>query len=148
MVDSLILYFVFKPSVECHCTVLPWRYYPQIFSFSSADFNAKCYKPGVSILHSSVPIEIETRLLFLGERDRLQNSRRTAMVTKFYPFANFMLLRCVDQMLGVMVFMQHRVWSSNTVRLRIPVGARCVGHVRIIWSAEIRMQLTSIIDFN
>ena len=46
-----------------------------------------------------------------------------------------MLLRCLDQMLAVMVFSQHRVSSSETVRPRIFAAARCVGHIRIMWSA-------------
>ena len=43
--------------------------------------------------------------------------------------------RSLDQMLAVMAFSQHRVSSSKTVRQKIFVGARCVGHVKIIWSA-------------
>ena len=33
-------------------------------------------------------------------------------------------------MLAVMVLSQHRVSTSKTVSPRIPVGARCTGHVR------------------
>ena len=40
-----------------------------------------------------------------------------------------------NQMLAVMVLSQHRVSTSKTVSPRIPVGARCTGHVRIICSA-------------
>ena len=57
------------------------------------------------------------------------------METRVYPFTISMLLRCLDQMLAVIVFSQHLVSSSKTVRPCIPLGARCVGHVRIIWSA-------------
>ena len=39
------------------------------------------------------------------------------------------------QMLAVMVLSQHRVSTFKTVSPRIPVGARCTGHVRIICSA-------------
>ena len=39
------------------------------------------------------------------------------------------------QMLAVMVLSQHRVSTSKTVSPRIPVGARCTGHVRMICSA-------------
>ena len=38
-------------------------------------------------------------------------------------------------MLAVMVLSQHRVSASKTVSPRIPVGARCTGHVRIMCSA-------------
>ena len=39
------------------------------------------------------------------------------------------------QMLAVMVLSQHRVSTSKTVSPRIPVGARCAGHVRMMCSA-------------
>ena len=39
------------------------------------------------------------------------------------------------QMLAVMVLSQHRVSTSKTVSPRIPVGARCTGHVRMMCSA-------------
>ena len=45
------------------------------------------------------------------------------------------LLCCPDQMLAVMELSQHLVSLSKTVRPVIPRGARCVGHVRIMWSA-------------
>ena len=40
-----------------------------------------------------------------------------------------------NQMLAVMVLSQHRVLTFKTVSPRIPVGARCTGHVRIMCSA-------------
>ena len=39
------------------------------------------------------------------------------------------------QMLAMMVLSQHRVSTSKTVSPRIPVGARCTGHVRMMCSA-------------
>ena len=39
------------------------------------------------------------------------------------------------QMLTVMVLSQHCVSTSKTVSPRIPVGARCTGHVRMMCSA-------------
>ena len=45
------------------------------------------------------------------------------------------LLCCLDQMLAVIELSQHLVSSSKTVRPIIPRGARCVGHVKIMWSA-------------
>ena len=42
---------------------------------------------------------------------------------------------CPDQMLAVMELSQHRVSSSKTVRPVILRGARCRGHVKIMWSA-------------
>ena len=38
-------------------------------------------------------------------------------------------------MLGVMVLSQHRVSTSKTVSPRIPIGARCTGHVRMMCSS-------------
>ena len=38
------------------------------------------------------------------------------------------LLYCLNQMLAVMLFSQHRVSSSKTVRPRAPCGARCIGY--------------------
>ena len=42
---------------------------------------------------------------------------------------------CPSQMLTAREFSQHLVSSSKTVRPYIPVGARCVGHDEIMWSA-------------
>ena len=39
------------------------------------------------------------------------------------------------QMLAVVVLSQHRVSTCKTVSPRIPVGARCSGHVRMMCSA-------------
>ena len=45
------------------------------------------------------------------------------------------LLCCLDQMLAAIELKQHLVSSSKTVRLIIPRGVRCMGHVKIMWSA-------------
>ena len=45
------------------------------------------------------------------------------------------LLCSLDQMLAVIKLNQHLVSSSKTVRPIISRGARCVGHVKIMWSA-------------
>ena len=45
------------------------------------------------------------------------------------------LLYCPDQMLAVMMLIQHRVSSSKTVRPRALCGARCIGHAVRTWSA-------------
>ena len=45
------------------------------------------------------------------------------------------MLCCPDQMQAVMKFSQHLVSSSKTVRPIVPQGARCVGHVKMLWSA-------------
>ena len=45
------------------------------------------------------------------------------------------LLCCLDQVLAVVELSQYLVWSSITVRLIIPRDARCVRHVKIMWSA-------------
>ena len=44
------------------------------------------------------------------------------------------LVCCLNQMLAVTELSQHLVSSSKTVRPIIPRGARCVGHVKIMWS--------------
>ena len=45
------------------------------------------------------------------------------------------LLCCPYQMLAVMELSQHLVSSSKTVRPFVPRGAKCVGHVKIMWAA-------------
>ena len=45
------------------------------------------------------------------------------------------LLCCRDQMLEVTELSQHLVMSSKTVRPIISRCARCMGHVKITWSA-------------
>ena len=45
------------------------------------------------------------------------------------------LLCCLDQMLAVMELSQHLASSSKTVKHIILRGARCVGEVKIMWSA-------------
>ena len=45
------------------------------------------------------------------------------------------LLCCIDQMLAVIELSQHLVSLSKTVRPIISRGARCMGHVKIMWSA-------------
>ena len=45
------------------------------------------------------------------------------------------LLCCLDQLLAVMELSQHLVLSSKTVRPIIPRSARCMRHVKIMWSA-------------
>ena len=44
------------------------------------------------------------------------------------------LLHCLNQMLAVMSFSQHRVLSSKTVKPRAPCGARCIGDAVRTWS--------------
>ena len=45
------------------------------------------------------------------------------------------LLHCLNQMLAVMLLIQHGVSSSKTVRPRASSGARCIGHAVSTWSA-------------
>ena len=42
---------------------------------------------------------------------------------------------CRDQMLAVVVVIQHRVSSPKTVRPAIPRDAPCIGHDEMTWSA-------------
>ena len=53
----------------------------------------------------------------------------------FFPLGGIHIQLFRNQMLAVMVLSQHRVSTSKTVSPRIPVGARCTGHVRIMCSA-------------
>ena len=66
-------------------------------------------------------------LLLEGIHIHVENSSKTSMLLNHPLFRN--------QMLAVMVLSQHRVSTSKTASPRIPVGARCTGHVRIICSA-------------
>ena len=50
-------------------------------------------------------------------------------------FYHSSLLYCPGQMLAVMELSQHVVSSSKTIRSIIPRGVRCVGPVKIMWSA-------------
>ena len=57
------------------------------------------------------------------------------MKTEGLSFYNLSLLCCPDQMLAVTELSQHLVSSFKIVRPIIPQGARCMGHVGIMWSA-------------
>ena len=50
------------------------------------------------------------------------------------------------QMLAVMVLSQHRVSTSKTVSPRIPVSARCMGHVRMMCSAVCSATVYATVD--
>ena len=59
------------------------------------------------------------------------NRAGTEALSFYYP----RLLNCLNQMLAVVLFSQHRVSSSKTVRPRAPCGARCIGYAVNTWSA-------------
>ena len=65
----------------------------------------------------------------------IQVRHKKRMGTEGLSFYHPSLLCCLDQMLAVIELSQHLVSSSKTVRLVIPRGARCVGHVKMLWSA-------------
>ena len=65
----------------------------------------------------------------------IQVGHKKRMGTEGLCFYHPNLLCCLDQMLAVMELSQHLVSSSKTIRSIIPRGARCVGHVEIMWSA-------------
>ena len=65
----------------------------------------------------------------------IQVRHNKRMGTKGLSFYHPNLLGCVDQMLAVIELSQLLVSLSKTVRPIIPLGARCVGHVKIMWSA-------------
>ena len=58
-------------------------------------------------------------------------------------FYHSSLLSCLDQMLEVTEMIQHLVSSSKSVRIIIPRGARCIGHVKIMWYAVCSLVLLS-----
>ena len=57
------------------------------------------------------------------------------MGTESLSFYHPNLLCCLDQMVAAIELSQHLVLSSKTVRPIIPRGARCIGHVKMMWSA-------------
>ena len=69
---------------------------------------------------------------FGGIHSRSDTNRTEAEGLSFYYPR---LLYCLDQMLAVMLFSQHQVSSSKTVRPRTPYGARCIGQAVRTWSA-------------
>ena len=64
---------------------------------------------------------------------QVRHNKRIGTEGLFFYHPN--LLCCLDQTLAVMELSQHHVSSSKTVRPIILRGARCMGHVKIIWSA-------------
>ena len=70
-----------------------------------------------------------------GRVSIIQIRHNKRMGTKGLSFYHPKLLCCLDQMLAVMELSQHLVSSSKTVRPIIPQSVRCMGHVKIIWSA-------------
>ena len=65
----------------------------------------------------------------------IQVRHKKKMGTEGLSFYYPNLLCCLDQMLAVIMLSQHLVSLSKTVRPIIPRGARCMGHVKIMWSA-------------
>ena len=57
------------------------------------------------------------------------NRTRANGLSFYYP----QLLYCLDQMLAVMVLIQHWVLSSKTVRPHALCGAQCMGHAIRTW---------------
>ena len=70
-----------------------------------------------------------------GRLSMIQVRHKKRMETEGLSFYHRNLLCYLDQMLAVIESSQHFVSSSKTVRPIIPRGARCVGHVKIMWSA-------------
>ena len=70
-----------------------------------------------------------------GYLSMIQVSHKKRMRIEDLSFCHPSLLFCLDQMLAVTELSQHLVTSSKTVKLIIPRGARCMGHVEIMLSA-------------
>ena len=70
-----------------------------------------------------------------GRVSMIQVRHKKRMGTEGLSFYHPNLLCCLDQMLAVTELSQHLVSSSKTVRPIIPQGARCMGDVKITWSA-------------
>ena len=70
-----------------------------------------------------------------GRVSIIQVRHKKRMGTEGLSFYHTSLLCCLDQMLAVTDLSQHLVSSSKTVRPIIPLGARCMEHVKIMWSA-------------
>ena len=75
-----------------------------------------------------ITVFITGYLLQIRHKKRI---RETKGLSSYHPS----LLCCADQMLAVMELSQHLVSSSKTVKTIIPGGARCMGHVKIMWYA-------------
>ena len=69
-----------------------------------------------------------------GRVAMIQVRREKRMGTEGLSFYHPSLLSCLDQMLAVTELSQHLVSSSKTVRPIISRSARCMGHVKIMWS--------------
>ena len=65
----------------------------------------------------------------------IQVRHNKKMGTESLSFYHPNLLCCLNQMLAVMELRQHLLSSFKTVRPVIPPDARCMGHVKIMWSA-------------
>ena len=74
-------------------------------------------------------------VVWQGIYSMIQVRHTIRMRTEGLAFYHPNLLCCLDHMLAVIELSQHLVSSSKTVRPIIPPGARCVGHVKIMWSA-------------
>ena len=81
-----------------------------------------------------------------GRVSVIQVRHNKEMGTTGLSFYHPNLLCCLDQMLTVTELSQHLVLSSKTVRPIISRGARCVRHVKIMWSAVCSWAANSV-DF-
>ena len=70
-----------------------------------------------------------------GRVSMIQVRHKKRMWTGGLFFYHPNLLCCLDQILAVMELSQHLVSSFKTVRPIISQDARCMGHVKIMWSA-------------
>ena len=70
-----------------------------------------------------------------GRVSMIQVRHNKKMGSEGLSFYHPNLLCCLDQMLVVIELSQHLVSSSKTVRPIIPRGTRCMGYVKIMWSA-------------
>ena len=78
------------------------------------------------------PLNKDRRRRLKGIYSRSDTNRTGAEDLSFYYPR---LLHCLNQMLAVVLLIQHRVSSSKTVRPRAPCSARCIGHAVSTWSA-------------
>ena len=70
-----------------------------------------------------------------GRVSMIQVRHKKRMGTEGLSFYHTNLLYSLNQMLAVIELSQHLILPSKTIRPIIPRDARCVGNVKIMWSA-------------
>ena len=95
----------------------------------------------MEITQSVEPNSVKCKFMFFGlsssygRVSMIQVRHKKRIETEGLFFFNPSLLCWLNQMLAVTELSQHLVLSYKTVRPIIPRSARCIEHVKIMWSA-------------